>query len=570
MGRYVIPNSKAGRIIRAIYRSPIFMAKFFWGKSSYFFLDFPAIHYYIIEKIKRSLKQITIIGIPRGGAKTKLVSTLFGLWEIFTKKRNYAVIVCYSQQKSQEILMDIIHLMNTDRFKEIFPWVKGMTWRVSMPACTVEFIIRNPRTLKPERTVKIKACSIFMELFGASAGEARPDLYIWDDLEDPEKAMNPAQVDKLERWINKTALPGLSRLDRRGRRGKVLWSGTPHAPGCIFERAISKKWRKNVDVIKIPAIFEEKYISQKKLNAINHVAKINKCPELKFNESFWEEMFPIQSLIELREDYTRKGRLSDFLLNYMMDSTMDKPLKFDPTKNIFIDMKELADRLPRAKTIVAIFDMAYTKETYSDYVGINVTAHFANSEMIILIGDKQKLSQVEVYDYCRKLRDRFMPFLMSERFAMYCESKQFDLIQSYFSERNIREHDNVEVFRIQESTQMSKVNRIVRLIPYHSSGYIKYVEEETYPLISEMAMWEPSVSAAASRTKRRGVDDALDANAYQVDFAYESKAQESKEEKYPHGIPKTCRDEINRYKAHQEKTKDNQSMDEWNRHFDGI
>lgn len=506
-------SSSSDFISRALRKSFIYMARFVWAKSNYYFRDFAKIHYFIEQKILEFKKNITIVCVPRGYGKSKLVSVLFAIWSAFMDNRRYIMLVSFSQEKSCENLSDIIHLIETEQFKKFFPWRRGSTWRPSKPSGRIEIeLLDNYGRVKS--TVIIRAIGSMQQVVGASSKESRPDLVIWDDLEDPEKSIIKEQVEKLERWINKSALPGISVKDREGRKGQVVWVGTPHGNGCMLDRAMSRKWQRDVTVVKIPAITDF-FLMDKEL--IDYLG----LPEGK---SIFEELISTEDILKKKDDYVMRGDLASFQLEYMMDSSIDKKLRFDAEKNRFITSAELVKLMPECTKIICIIDMAYTQKTYSDFVGINVTAHFPRSRMVVLRGVKYKFTQNELYDYLLKLREDFLPF--RDRIEFYSESIAIQLIQGFWDERNIREGGpGIEILPIKENTKMNKTNRIIRLISFHNAGLLDFVNEECPHLLAEMAMFDGSKGTI----KRAGTDDALDSFAYQPDFAIGSVPEDEKE-----------------------------------------
>jgi len=496
-------------IARAFKKSFIYFAKFIWGKSQYYYLAFAKIHYYIEKVVMSFRKQITIVAIPRGYGKTKFISVLFAIYGIFILKRKYIILLSYSQEKSLENLTDIIALIETDRFKKFFKWKRGKVWRPAKPSGRVEIDILDKFGVI-RHTAILRGCGIFQGITGASSKEYRPDLEIWDDIEDPLKAVIKEQVDKLQIWINKIAIPGLSNMDRDGRQGQIIWIGTPHGSGCMLDRAMAKKWQRDVTIVKIPAIVDPKFMSAELINFLG-------IPE---GQSIWEEMIPTAAILRKREDFIQRGALSEFQLEYMMDSTVDKKLRFDTEKNKLIAKYELVKVLPEALRLICVIDMAYTQQTYSDYVGICLAAHFPRSRMVILKGQKFKFSTDELYDYIHKIYMDYEPF--ADKLAFYAESLQIQLIQSYLDERNLRSDIALEIFPIAENTKLNKVNRIIRMISYHNLGLLEFVEDDCIPLLGEMAQWDGTKGVS----KRPGVDDALDAFAYQHDFSEGSQLKD--------------------------------------------
>lgn len=507
-------SSKSANFVRAFKKSFLFLAEYFWsGRGSYYYKPFVKFHEVLEYKLINIKKYFKIIAIPRGFGKSKIVSVLYAIWSVFVgvdvkvkrngvevtevARRSYVLLVSMSQKKAKQNLRDIKDLISISRFTKIFPYEIEM-WR----ADTVKIKLKN-RKGDIIHTVLVEAVGIGQQILGFSEGAARPDLIIFDDLEDTESVLNKERVDKLEKWINAEVLPGRSKNDPWERPAEVILIGTPFDADCMLSRAMLGRWRKNVAVITFPALVETE---QQSLEL-----------GIPIDQSIWEELHPthtrdgIIGLHEEREDYNLKGMIADFRMQYQMDANADKKLTFDHDKFVFISKRDAQKKLNR---IVVVFDMAYTQNTTSDYVGVSVASHQPNSIMHILEGFQERWTMNQCWEFCVECEIKYGELIQ----GFYAETNQAQLVERIFHENNVKGFRNIIISGIKERHTWKKQNRIQTLLPFHETGRIKLIEENCYAVIGQMRSFSGSRVAS-------GHDDAIDALSYQTLFAERSIAK---------------------------------------------
>jgi predicted phage terminase large subunit-like protein len=135
------------------------------------------------------------IAAPRGEAKSTLVSLIFVLWCMVTKRKRLIPVIMDAYEQAAVALAEIkAELEVNPRLRQ--DWAEacgqGPVWREG------KIIIRNG--------AQARAFGRGKRLRGLRHGPFRPDLVILDDLENDENVRSPEQRDKLERWINKAVL----------------------------------------------------------------------------------------------------------------------------------------------------------------------------------------------------------------------------------------------------------------------------------------------------------------------------------------------------------------------------
>ena len=485
-----------------------FASYFGWDKSnSYFFLPFSNVHRCMAEHIVNPRKPVTIFCATRETGKSKIASVLGSVWSAFVNFRSYILLVSLEEELAKQNLRDVVHLIETPMFREYYGGPAGNIradtfWQVA--GGKIQVAARARRTGEIIHVCTIQCLGKGGSIIGKSEGAARPDFYAIDDLEDLKTGGNIDQVDKLQRWINAELLPGRGRMDQLAKRkAQVMWMGTPYGADSMLVRAMSKKWAKEVDVVRIPVLADKKIMGE-------HIFNMIGVPE---GDSVWEEKFPKKEMEEERMIATERGGLSEWQLQYMMDYSHEKQLTFSRDKFRMIT-PAIAQKELQGSRLVCIIDMAFTKETHSDAVGISIVSHQKNSMMNVLRGEWFKMDIDETYDKCCEIIDLYGEMLE----GIYVEMSQCHVVVRYFDERNMkRKGRNVELSPLKEMTKMNKTNRIIKLRPYHESGMLRFVEGDvTAPVRYQMLAWK------GKQQKKAAVDDALDALAYQVIFCLES------------------------------------------------
>ena len=142
------------------------------------------------------LSQSLVVAAPRGESKTTLVTQMYTLWRIVTARTHFTVIVMDSIDQAYPMLETVkAELEFNPRIAADFPEAAGAgkVWQAG--------------TAVTANGVKVQVAGSGKKLRGMRHGPYRPDLCILDDIENDEQVENPAQRDKLQRWIEKTIEP---------------------------------------------------------------------------------------------------------------------------------------------------------------------------------------------------------------------------------------------------------------------------------------------------------------------------------------------------------------------------
>jgi hypothetical protein len=164
-----------------------------------FTLLFPAIHLALwalmIEKVSLEGFFRLLLALPRGHAKTTLVK-LFVLYCVLFTDRNFILIICASAPKAEAFLSDVADMLSEPNIINIFG-----NWQLAAET--------NNTTTKVfsflGREIVLMAAGQG-SIRGINIKHRRPDLIIFDDVQDKENAESETESKKLLNWIQATAM----------------------------------------------------------------------------------------------------------------------------------------------------------------------------------------------------------------------------------------------------------------------------------------------------------------------------------------------------------------------------
>ncbi|EFO32486.1 conserved hypothetical protein [Roseibium sp. TrichSKD4] len=152
--------------------------------------------YEVLPEIVRSKQgKRELVIAPRGSAKSTHCSLMFPLWCIVTGRKHYITLFMDAFEQAAVMIEALkAELTANPRLRYDFPDVfgEGRMWREGV------IVTRN--------NVKVEGFGTGKKVRGRRHGAHRPDLAIFDDVENDENVQNPKQRNKLENWILKAAL----------------------------------------------------------------------------------------------------------------------------------------------------------------------------------------------------------------------------------------------------------------------------------------------------------------------------------------------------------------------------
>lgn len=224
---------------------------------------------------ERAFPQLAL-GIPRGFAKTTFVK-LFCLFVILFTKRKFILICAKNQPKAEAIVADVCDFLNQPNIKAVFG-----DWRLGIET--------DQQKLKKfgfrGRHISIVAGTVDT-VRGLNLKHERPDLMIFDDIQDRQDAESEVISKQIETDMIGTAMKAKS----------------PH--GCMF--------------IFIGNMYPTKHSILRHLKQNPNWLKFIVGGILNDGSSLWEELQPISQLIQEYQNDLAMGRPEIFYAEVLND-----------------------------------------------------------------------------------------------------------------------------------------------------------------------------------------------------------------------------------------------------------
>ncbi len=164
------------------------------------------------------------VAAPRGHGKSVLMSLVFPLWAICTRRKRFIVLISSSSAIAEGFLASITRELEENALlrRDFGELVGREKW--------------TDRDILTSTGIRVSARGVDSSLRGMRSFESRPDLIICDDLEDEEAVLNPQNREKLKNWFFGSV------LNLPGPAGDVFVVGTILHHDSLLSLLI-KAWR---------------------------------------------------------------------------------------------------------------------------------------------------------------------------------------------------------------------------------------------------------------------------------------------------------------------------------------
>ncbi len=475
---------------------------FYFGKvvaPQYFPNKFASFHKCMLDDINNLPKytKMVVLEVPRGYAKTLLVSTLNPLHRVIfnkgaEKKIKYIVIASFSQPKAEQIIDDYKKIIEGKNFQGIFPGT--------------EFKKRRDDLIEVENK-NMGFCFQIMgrgresQVAGLRFEEARPQIFIGDDLENPDESYNQIIVDKNERFVNEVVQFGLD-----SDMGFSILIGTPFAFDCTTQRF--SRYPKGVKTIRYPGLVND-----------NMVPGMSAKLGIPNGMSIWEDKFPTVGVRRQQDDAIANGTIEHFMRQIMLDPRSEGSVRIPMEKIKYIDEEHLEELKKMKLNVYILADYAYSNNIWSDesaYVVIGIDDEFNH---YLMDSDAGKWGDKGTTD---RIMEKVMEY-KSQLKMVGVETKGMGWIEDRV---NKLKHEKGLSFYLQElkTKNVSKPERIKATISLFEDGLIIMVKGQK--------KFEGQMSRFRGEKMNHG-DDIIDAFAHIRDegVAHKPVTEKTEEEK---------------------------------------
>lgn len=353
------------RTLYTLFEQPECIHHFGWFiNRRYVKLETPEFHKEILAIASDMDVRRAAFGAPRGHAKSTTVDFTYSLWSTCYIKHNFGVIISDTVTQSIEFVNAL-----KDEFENnvILAWLFGTVnvEQVVSESDEDEWEDEWEEEAQSQDTIVVQslkgadwrdgdfvtstgvrwvAKGAGMKIRGLRWHEHRPDLMIFDDLENDERVATAEQRKKLKNWFNKAALPALSR------DGRAIIVGTILHHDSLLANILANK---------------DMYASWK--------TKLYKAIMQDENErdyALWEEHIPLEDLLRMRDDPTFTGYIGS--LSFAQEY-QNQP--FDPDDAIvqpewiqWVEKGKEPDAPHTVASVIAV-DPAASEKTTADPTG---------------------------------------------------------------------------------------------------------------------------------------------------------------------------------------------------------
>lgn len=359
------------RLLRAVFAKPENIHLFGWFiNSKYVELETPEFHREILQTAAdKDIPRAAFVA-PRGHAKSTTVNFVFVLWSACYGQHRFCVIISDTYTQSEEFVNAL-----KDEFENnvLLRWLYGdlvgdKVWRDG------EIVLSNG--------IKFIAKGARQKIRGIRHRATRPDLMVFDDIENDENVESAEQRKKLHKWFTKAALQALSR------DGRAILVGTILHFDSLVNKVATKSdvfvsWMTRVYY----AIYQDKDGNDRAL---------------------WPEHMSLEKLRSIRDNPKDKGYVGSLTF---AQEYMHKP--FDEADAIIQPSWVLwADSRPPTNTVVARaqgVDPAAGEKQRNDPTGQVVGELTASGDLYIFYASDKRLSPTKNANDMRLVYDTYQP-----------------------------------------------------------------------------------------------------------------------------------------------------------------
>jgi len=259
-------EAKAKAYLRYFYSKPENLPKFSLLFKEHIPTFPPPFHLELYEWFAE-LKGYKGAAAPRGFAKSTVTDLVFIAWVALHAKKRFMVLISDTYGQSTMLLESLkAEIENNEKIRWIYENPQGDAWTDN------DIEIMGIDTNGERKPVKIIAKGAGMKIRGLKYLNFRPDIIIFDDLENDEAVQSVDRRRKLKDWLIRGVIPALSP------DGCIILIGTVLHRDSLLSNILDKKGEfSSWDSRKYSAIMDE-------------------------NKSLWPERFAVENLLQMRDN----------------------------------------------------------------------------------------------------------------------------------------------------------------------------------------------------------------------------------------------------------------------------
>jgi hypothetical protein len=281
---YAVPADQAAETARVDFNFLAMLAMA--GEFLFAFPKFYLVLFHLLTQFAKRIERFAI-GIPRGFAKTTFVKILC-VWYVLFSHKQFILIVSASEKKAVNILSDVCDMLSSPNIRRIFGH-----WDANVEVDQAVFKVFHFRG----REIILWAAGAGTSVRGINRKNKRPDVMVMDDIQDKEDAKNKELADDLLIWMLSTLMKAASPFGCT-----YIFIGNMYPQNCILEKLKhNPQWTSFI----VGGITAD-------------------------GESLWEELKPIEVLIEEYESDSAMGHPEVFISEVLNSTDIALASGIDP------------------------------------------------------------------------------------------------------------------------------------------------------------------------------------------------------------------------------------------------
>ena len=432
---------------------------FYFGKvvaPQYFFKGFAPFHKCMLDEVNNRPPycNMVVLEVPRGFGKSILISTLNPLHRCVFGKLKYVVVASYSCDRANLIIGDYKNIIKGDSFRTWFPGTELVKDREDL----IE--VRN---VDLDFSFQIMARGRNSQVAGMRFEEARPQIFIADDMESPDESYNQSIVDSNERFVNEVVQYGLD-----NQIGYSILIGTPFSFDCTTQR-FTRKYPKGVRTICYPALVTDipQMGNRRAVTESEMAAKLG----VPAGHSIWEDKFPTEELLRERDNAIANGTIENFMRQRMLDPRSEGSVRI-PIEKMHRIPKERLEEIKRIKMNVYVWaDYAYSRQIWADESAYIVFGVDEDANYYIMASDCGKWGDIGTTD---RIIDKVIEYKNNLK-MVGVESRGIGFIERRLNELK-REKNLMFAFEELKPKNVSKPERIKSTISLFDNDQVYIVD----------------------------------------------------------------------------------------------
>lgn len=348
------------------------------------------------------------------------------LMDHLNSKHRHKVVECFRGfAKSTLMRYSVLYWLHKGKkpnFGE-FQYILLVQDNVSMAASTIDtlsYLIENSdlnkylevrkKTLGDDPTLYVYNRELDKEFFikGRGSGQSmrginirgvRPQIMIFDDIENDEKHGSKETRMKLKAWFRNVAMPAVDE-----NRHEYIVIGTPiHEDSLLVSLLGSKLWK----AIVLPI-----------------------CNNFSLEEPdkivpAWEDRMPSEKIIEKYEAMSFDGDKKGFYQEYLLEVTPSDDMLYEMDRINWYETEDLRHNLSQMTYYVSV-DLAVSEKSYADYTAISVIGVNDNNDWFLVDGFFGRVKPDETIDKIFLMVERWKPYtVVLEKVAFQLSMKTF-------------------------------------------------------------------------------------------------------------------------------------------------